>query len=237
MSLTVAIEKLRVMGFLASILNDPLYQRADPRKPEDINDDSVIISPDTHRENRLPPGQTRTRKFPVLDAHGTPKIDVANWRLTIGGLVKNESSFTLDEFMSLPPIKVFADFHCVTRWSRLDNIWSGVSTREIAERAGVKAEARFVVVEGHDYGWTTNLPIEYFLQQDALFAWAHEGQPIAANHGGPVRLVVPQLYAWKSAKWVKSIKFVAEDAPGFWEQGGYHLRGVPWNGKDGERFG
>jgi DMSO/TMAO reductase YedYZ molybdopterin-dependent catalytic subunit len=172
----------------------------------------------------------------VLDAHGTPDVDLEAWEFEVGGLVENRLKWSLDEFMRLPAVRVFADFHCVTRWSRLDNVWSGVSTREVARLAGVRPEARFVSVAAHDYGWTTNLPIEYFLAEDSLFAWSNDGRPIPPEHGGPVRLVVPQLYAWKSAKWVKAVRFLAEDEAGFWEEGGYHMRGNPWEGRDGERF-
>jgi DMSO/TMAO reductase YedYZ molybdopterin-dependent catalytic subunit len=224
------------MSFLGRLINDPLYQRGDPPRPEDLDTPDVIISPDTQRENRIPPGQTRTRKWPVLDAHGTPEIDVATWTFDVDGLVENPQHWSLDEFMQLPPVKVFADFHCVTRWSRLGNVWGGVSTRELARIVGIKPEAKFVVAFGYDRGWTTNLPLEHFLAEDSLFAWSHDGQPIPPDHGGPVRLIVPQLYAWKSAKWVKGIRFLESDTPGFWEEGGYHMRGVPWNGDDGERF-
>ncbi len=224
------------MSFLSNIIKDPLYQREDPRKPEQLNESDLIISPDTRRENRLPPGQSRTRKWPVLDASGTPEIDLATWRFGVDGLVERPLSWSLDEFMQLPAVKVYADFHCVTRWSRLDNIWSGLSTHKLGELVGIKPEAKFVVVYGYDSGWTTNLPIEYFLAEDSLLAWSHDGQPIPPDHGGPVRLIVPQLYAWKSAKWVKGIRFVEHDEAGFWEEGGYHMRGVPWNGKDGERY-
>ncbi len=224
------------MSFLSRLSNDPLYQRGEPRRPAELEDESVIISPDTRREKRLPPGQSRTRKWPVLDAHGTPEIDLATWAFAVDGLVEQPVQWSLDEFMQLPAVKVYADFHCVTRWSRLDNVWSGVSTREVARLSGMKAEARFVLAFGYDNGWTTNLPLEYFLAEDSLFAWSHDGQPIPPEHGGPVRLIVPQLYAWKSAKWVKGIRFLAEDEAGFWEEGGYHMRGVPWNGGDGERF-
>ena len=224
------------MSFLNSIFNDPLYQREEPRRPEDVGEPDVIISPDTRRENRMPPGQTRTRKWPVLDAHGTPDVDLENWEFNVGGLVEREMKWSLDEFMQLPAVKVYADFHCVTRWSRLDNVWGGVSTRAVAELAGVKPEARFVIAEAYDYGWSTNLPVEYFLAEDSLFAWSHDGQPIPPEHGGPVRLIVPQLYAWKSAKWVKGVRFLDADEAGFWEEGGYHMRGVPWEGRDGERF-
>jgi DMSO/TMAO reductase YedYZ molybdopterin-dependent catalytic subunit len=118
--------------------------------------------------------------------------------------------------------------HCVTRWSRLGNLWEGVSTRELLARAGVKPAARFVVCHAYDHGWTTNLPLEHFLAEDALLADAHDGRPITAEHGGPVRGMVPRLYAWKSAKWIKAIELVAANRPGFWEERGYHLRGDPW---------
>jgi len=224
------------MSFLGNLFNDPLYQKGEARRPEEIADPEVIISPDTHRENRLPPGQTRTRKWPVLDAHGAPDIDLSTWTFEVDGLVENAHSWSLDEFMQLPAVKVYADFHCVTRWSRLDNVWSGVSTRELARNVGMKPEAKFVLAFGYDYGWSTNIPIEYFLAEDSLFAWSHDGAPIPPEHGGPVRLIVPQLYAWKSAKWVKGVRFLEQDHAGFWEEGGYHMRGIPWNGRDGERF-
>src|SRR5882724_4635987 len=216
------------MSFLSNIIKDPLYQREDPRKPEQLNESDLIISPDTRRENRLPPGQSRTRKWPVLDAHGTPEVELTAWRFEVDGLVERPISWSLDEFMQLPAVKVYADFHCVTRWSRLDNVWSGLSTHKLGELVGIKPEAKFVVAYGYDSGWTTNLPIEYFLAEDSLLAWSHDGQPIPPDHGGPVRLIVPQLYAWKSAKWVKGIRFVEHDEAGFWEEGGYHMRGVPW---------
>lgn len=226
------------MSFLGRLMNDPLYQSGEPRKADEVaaQEPELIISPDTRRAKRIPPGQSRTRKWPVLDAHGTPDIDLANWRFSVEGLVENPLSWSLDEFMQLPAVRVYADFHCVTRWSRLDNIWSGVATRTLAEMCGVSHEARFVSALAHDYGWTTNLPIEYFLAEDSLIAWSHDGRPIAPEHGGPVRLIVPQLYAWKSAKWLRSLSFLRDDQPGYWEQGGYHLRGVPWNGADGERY-
>jgi DMSO/TMAO reductase YedYZ molybdopterin-dependent catalytic subunit len=224
------------MSFLDRLIKDPLYQQGEPRRADEFEDEGVIVSPDTRRAERLPPGQTRTRKWPVLDAHGTPRVDLETWELEAGGLVERPLKWSLDEFMQLPPVRVYADFHCVTRWSRLGNVWGGVSTRTVAGLVGVSPEAKYVVVSAHDYGWTTNLPVEYFLAEDSLFAWSHEGQPIPEEHGGPVRLIVPQLYAWKSAKWVRGVEFVREDRAGFWEEGGYHMRGVPWAGRDGERF-
>jgi DMSO/TMAO reductase YedYZ molybdopterin-dependent catalytic subunit len=188
----------------------------------------VIVSPDTRRASRLPPNQARTRKWPVLDAHGPPPVDLGSWTLGVSGLVKTELSFSWKEFRALPRVKVFADMHCVTRWSRLGNVWEGVAARELLERAELLPEARFVVVHGYDYGFTTNLPLEAFSAEDVLLADTHDGEPIAAEHGGPLRLVVPRLYAWKSAKWVKRIELVSEDEPGFWERAGYHDVGDPW---------
>src|SRR5688572_27051584 len=141
---------------------DPKYQTGDPPRPEDAATD-VIISPDTRRENRIPPNQSRTRKWPVLDAFGPPSFDVANWTLDIFGAVERPLRFTRAEFAKLPRVKVFADFHCVTQWSRLGNVWEGVSTRELLSRAGIKPEAKFVICHAYDNGWTTNLPLADFL--------------------------------------------------------------------------
>jgi DMSO/TMAO reductase YedYZ molybdopterin-dependent catalytic subunit len=195
----------------------------------------VIVSPDTRRGQRVPPGQSRTRKWPVLDASGPPAVDLARWRFHIGGLARHEAEWTWEEFQQMPQVKVFADFHCVTRWSRLGNLWEGVSTRELLARAGgPRPEARFVVAYGYDRGWTTNLPLADFLAEDALVALAHDGQPLDALHGGPARLVVPRLYAWKSAKWIAGVALLDADRPGFWEANGYHMHGDPWTE---ERFG
>jgi DMSO/TMAO reductase YedYZ molybdopterin-dependent catalytic subunit len=187
----------------------------------------VIISPDVRRENRIPPGQSRTLKWPVLHAGGVPRVNVETWDLRVGGLVERPLAFTYKELLDLPSVKVLSDFHCVTRWSRLDNLWEGVATRLIAERAIVRPEVRFVLVYAEE-GWTTNMPVEDFLAEDALFAYKHDGEPLSSDHGGPVRLVVPQLYAWKSAKWVRGVEFRDTDKPGFWEEGGYHMHGDPW---------
>jgi DMSO/TMAO reductase YedYZ molybdopterin-dependent catalytic subunit len=207
--------------------DDAKYQPGDPLTHQSMPP-GVIVSPDTRRQRRIPPGQARTRKWPVLHYGSVPRVQIENWRLEITGLVEAPLAITWDEFRALPRVKVFADFHCVTRWSRLGNVWEGVSTREIMNRAGVKPQARFALPLGCDGGWTTNLPLEYFLAEDALFADTHDGQPLDPDHGGPVRLIVPQLYAWKSAKWVKGVELAANDTSGYWEQGGYHDRGDPW---------
>lgn len=231
------------MSFFGKIFEIPFYQKSEPRTADEIEEmgEEIIISPDTRRPKRLPPGQSRTKKFPVLDAFGTPKIDLEAWRFEVSGLVEKPMSWNLEEFSLLETVKVFADFHCVTRWSRLDNVWTGISARKLAEIVGVKPEAKFVIAEAYDQSmfgqnWTTNFPVEYFYNEDSLIAFQHDGKPITPEHGGPVRLIIPQLYAWKSAKWLKGLSFAAEDEAGYWERGGYHLRGVPWNGKDGERY-
>jgi len=205
---------------------DDKYQPSDPPTEDQVGEE-VIISPDTQRDNRIPPGQSRTRKWPVLDASGTPQIP-DNWKLEVFGLVERPLAFTREEFRELPRVKVFADFHCVTQWSRLGNLWEGVSTRYLLEQAGIRPEAKFVILHGYDRGWTTNLPLADFLSEDALLTDTHDGQPISPDHGGPVRAMVPQLYAWKSAKWLKGIELSDVDHPGYWERGGYHLLGDPW---------
>jgi DMSO/TMAO reductase YedYZ molybdopterin-dependent catalytic subunit len=214
-------------------VTDLKYQSGDPPAPDE-QPPGVIVSPDTRRHSRMPPGQSRTRKWPVLDAFGTPRVDFGAWRLQVFGLVERPLTLTLAEFQSLPRVQVFADFHCVTRWSRLGNLWGGVSTRTLLERAGIKPDAKYVVCHGYDNGWTTNLPLADFLADDALLADAHDGQPITAEHGGPVRGMVPRLYAWKSAKWIRGIELVDRDQAGYWERGGYHMHGDPWRE---ERFG
>ena len=203
-------------------------------KPEELPPD-VIISPDTRREQRIPPGQSRTRKWPVLDAGGAPNIVLNQWDFSIGGLVRQPRQWNWEEFQAIPKVKVFADFHCVTRWSRLGNVWEGISTRKLVELAGgALPEAQFVLVRGYDFGWSTNLPLGDFLAEDALVAFSHDGQPLSEEHGGPARLMIPQLYAWKSAKWVASVELLDGDRAGFWERNGYHMHGDPWKE---ERFG
>lgn len=189
----------------------------------------AIVSPDTFRAQRIPPGQSRTKKWPVLDASGPPEIDLTRWKLRIFGLVGAPFELDWQEFTSLPRVRVFSDFHCVTRWSRLGNVWEGVSTREILARAGgPAASARFVLAHGYDQGFSTNLPLDAFLAEDALIAITHDGEPISLDHGGPARLIIPRLYAWKSAKWLHGLEFLDRDRAGFWESNGYHMHGDPW---------
>lgn len=195
----------------------------------------AIVSPDTRRAIRIPPGQSRTRKWPVLDASGPPRIDLANWRLRLFGLVRESAVWSWSQLQDLPRVRVFSDFHCVTRWSRLGNLWEGVSTAELIARGeGLADGAQFVLAHGYDRGFTTNLPVADFLAEDALVAFLHDGQPISPEHGGPARLIVPRLYAWKSAKWLSGIEVLPADRAGFWESNGYHMRGDPWTE---ERYG
>ena len=202
--------------------------------PEDAGA-GVIVSPDTRRHNRIPPGQSRTRKWPILDASGAPPITLERWKFLIGGLVANPKEWTWQEFQQLERVKVFADLHCVTHWSRLGNSWEGVSTRQLIELAGgALPEAEYVLARGYDSGFSTNLPLADFLAEDALVAFQHDGQPLTEEHGGPARLIVPQLYAWKSAKWIAGLELLDRDKAGFWERNGYHMHGDPWKE---ERFG
>jgi DMSO/TMAO reductase YedYZ molybdopterin-dependent catalytic subunit len=201
------------------------------RRPEPKD---VIVSPDVQRENRLPPNQVqvKNRKWPVLDAGGPPDMATITWSFEVTGLVDQPLRWTWEQFQSLPRVKVRGDFHCVTRWSRLDNVWEGVSAREVMHRAGVNPAARYVVVHAYDthagVDWSTNMPLDAFSAEDVLFADTHDGSPLSLEHGGPLRLVVPRLYAWKSAKWVRGIELLAEDRAGYWEEGGYHMNGDPW---------
>jgi DMSO/TMAO reductase YedYZ molybdopterin-dependent catalytic subunit len=192
----------------------------------------AIISEDTKRPNRIPPRQAQTYKWPVLHAGEVPPFNPETWDFTIfpKPLVNDVKVLNWQQFTALPRIKVFADMHCVTRWSKLDNLWEGISTREILNFVTIAPEAKFVMVHS-EYGFTTNLPIDDFFGDDCLFALKHNGQDLTPDHGYPVRLVVPRLYAWKSAKWVRGIEFMEEDRPGYWEDwqnGGYHMRGDPW---------
>jgi DMSO/TMAO reductase YedYZ molybdopterin-dependent catalytic subunit len=149
------------------------------------------------------------------------------WTLTVRGLVEAERTVTFDEFLALPRVRVLSDIHCVTRWSRLDNVWEGVSTKVLRDLVKVDDRAQFVIVYGAG-GFSTNLRLDDFYQDDVLLALRHDDESLSPEHGYPVRLVVPRLYFWKSAKWLQGIEFSAEDRPGFWESYGYHNRGDPW---------
>jgi DMSO/TMAO reductase YedYZ molybdopterin-dependent catalytic subunit len=188
---------------------------------------------DPDKERRRPPGQALTEKWPVLHYGGVPKVDLATWSFRIYGLVREERSLTWEEFNRLPRAGVTTDFHCVTGWSRLDNAWEGVPTRALRNLVEILPEAGFAMVHGMN-NFTANLPLEEFFGEDCLFALKHDGEPLTPEHGWPMRLVVPPLYAWKSAKWCTGVEFMAKDRPGFWERGGYHMHGDPWKE---ERYG
>lgn len=176
---------------------------------------------------RVPPGQVVTQKWPVLHYGGVPKVELQTWDFRLFGLVEQPVKLTWEEFRRLPRATVHCDIHCVTRWSRLENTFEGVAVKDLLDRAQVKAEANFVLIHA-EKGFTTNLPLADLLQSNVLLADTHDGQPLAPEHGWPLRLVVPHLYFWKSAKWVRGFELLATDRPGFWEQYGYHMRGDPW---------
>lgn len=176
---------------------------------------------------RLPPGQVLTHKWPVLTYGETPHADLATWTFRCFGAVEEEVSWTWKEFLALPRVKVESDIHCVTRWSRFDNHWEGVAVSEILRRVKVRPDAT-AVMEHTQEGYTTNILLTELAAEDALLALKHDGEDLPAEHGGPCRLVVPKLYFWKSAKWIRAFEFLHADAPGFWEVNGYHLHADPW---------
>ncbi|MCH7787591.1 MAG: sulfite oxidase-like oxidoreductase [Chloroflexi bacterium] len=175
----------------------------------------------------VPPGQFLTEKFPVLTFGSAPKIDLETWQFKVSGLVEKELTLTWEEFMGLEKITLDAEFHCVTQWSRLQNTWEGIAFNEVMKLLKLKPEAKYVMA--HCYGgYSTNLALDVVTDDDVLFAYKHDGELLSRDHGGPLRLVVPKRYGWKSAKWVNGLEFMAEDEPGFWEVRGYHMRGDPW---------
>jgi DMSO/TMAO reductase YedYZ molybdopterin-dependent catalytic subunit len=176
---------------------------------------------------RVPPGQYETEKWPVLHYGAIPRVPAEAWTLEVRGAVERPLRLTWDELMALPQREVVCDIHCVTQWSRLDNRFVGVPVSEVARRAGPEPGAAHVLIHAPD-GWSSNLPREDLLREEVLLAHSHDGRPLEPEHGGPLRLVVPHLYFWKSAKWVTALEFVTEASPGFWERNGYHMRGDPW---------
>lgn len=178
-------------------------------------------------KDRLPPGQRLTTDWPVLDLGIAPNLSTADWSLSVGGAVEAPLKWSWDDFMAQPQVEMTSDIHCVTTWSRYDNTWRGVSARHLLARARPRASAEFVMFRSYD-GYTTNVPLEYFSDEDVLLAHSWEGAPLTRDHGGPVRVVIPKLYFWKSAKWLRAITFMDKDSPGYWEMRGYHDRGDPW---------
>jgi DMSO/TMAO reductase YedYZ molybdopterin-dependent catalytic subunit len=185
------------------------------------------IEGERREDGRLPPGQSLTLKWPVLHEGRVPVFDPARWDLEVRGLVENPFRLSWEEFKALPRKRVKADFHCVTAWSKFDNEWEGVPFRVIAEKAAPKPEARFVMVHG-EVGYTTNVPLADLMREDVLLADWHAPEPLTAEHGAPLRLVVPHLYAWKSAKWLRGFDFLESDRAGYWEKVGYHMYGDPF---------
>jgi DMSO/TMAO reductase YedYZ molybdopterin-dependent catalytic subunit len=184
-------------------------------------------------EDRLPPGQVVTAKWPVLHYGNVPRVDTRTWTFGVSGLVDRPFMLTHDELLELPRQTVHCDIHCVTRWSRLDNDFEGVSVQLLLARAGVQPEAKFCLVSA-EQGFTTNLPLGDLDRPDNLIAVKWSDEWLTPEHGGPARLLVPHLYFWKSAKWVRGLMLLDDDVPGFWEQNGYHMRGDPWKE---ERYG
>jgi DMSO/TMAO reductase YedYZ molybdopterin-dependent catalytic subunit len=178
-------------------------------------------------EGRLPPGQSLTLKWPVLHYGSVPRFDPERWDFQIYGAVDTPLRLTWREFQALPRVNTRSDFHCVTRWSRFDNDWEGVAFREILRRVTLKPGAAFVLVHA-EQGFTANIPLADLDRDNILFATHHDGNPLSADHGYPLRLIVPHLYAWKSVKWVRGIEFFDHEVPGFWEQNGYHMYGDPF---------
>jgi DMSO/TMAO reductase YedYZ molybdopterin-dependent catalytic subunit len=182
--------------------------------------------PSPEQRDRVPPGQHLAKGFPVLTYGETPEVDLSTWELRVWGLAA-EKTFTWAEVLALPQHSFTADFHCVTTWSKLDVQWVGVKVADFMQAVQLEPTATHVMQ--HSYGgYTTNLALEDFLREENFFAHTLFGEPLPADHGGPLRLVVPHLYAWKSAKWINGLEFLAREELGFWERNGYHHRGEPW---------
>ena len=182
---------------------------------------------------KTPPGQVATAKFPVLTYGDTPDISTIDWRFRVWGEVDGEIVWTWDDFMKLSQTTIRADFHCVTQWSRFDDEWTGVLFRDLVHHIRLKQDAMFVMQYAYG-GYTTNLPIDLMLNEDVILAHTFNGQPLPKEHGGPLRVFTPRRYAWKGAKWISGLEFMAADRPGFWEQNGYNTPADPWKE---ERYG
>lgn len=186
-----------------------------------------------HGMPKLPVGQVVSKKWPVLDLGVHPEVPLARWRLVVDGACHSPLSLSYEEFAALPQVEDTSDFHCVTTWSRMDMRWKGVRFAELAAAAGVDERATHVMCHGYD-GYSTNLPLVEALKPDVLLVHTVDGQPLPREHGGPVRMITPQLYAWKGSKWINRIELMVGDRPGFWEQRGYSDTGYPWRN---DRYG
>jgi DMSO/TMAO reductase YedYZ molybdopterin-dependent catalytic subunit len=187
-----------------------------------------------HGMPQLPVGQHAVKNWPVLDLGAQPDVSTSEWTLEVGGLVANPFTLTWDQFLALPQAEDVSDFHCVTTWSRYDNHWNGVRFKTIAELAVPHADVHFVATTGYDFApgssipYTTNLPLDRAVEDDVLLVHTWEGKPLPREHGGPCRMITPKLYAWKGAKWIRKIEFLAADRKGFWEVRGYSNSAEPW---------
>ncbi|MFM2115883.1 MAG: hypothetical protein RI908_1624 [Actinomycetota bacterium] len=191
----------------------------------DRNRDDVVAA--GYDPSRLPPGQYLTDRFPVLHVGDVPEYAPGEWNMRVFGEVDNDFTLTFEELTSLPSIEITTDIHCVTKWSKFDTTWRGVRVRDLFDRAGLRSSATHFI--GHaKYGYTANLPLADVLRDDSLVVWEYEGEAIEPIHGGPVRLLVPHLYFWKSPKWLRGIEARVGDAAGFWERNGYHMYGDPF---------
>jgi len=182
---------------------------------------------------RLPPGQSLTNRFPVLTYGPVPKFDPATWDFKVFGTVERPTQWTWETFQQMPTVKITVDIHCVTRWSKFDTVWEGVQFKHIAELVGMKPETKHIIAHC-DYGYTTNVPVEDMLRDNVLLAYKYDDKLLEPDHGAPVRTLVPHLYFWKSAKFLRALEFSTVDKPGFWEQAGYHNYGDPFKE---ERYG
>jgi len=196
----------------------PLFESSKERRSKEL---------EMKAQNRLPPGQSLTLKWPVLHKGEVPPFNPQTWDFSIGGLVEKPLRLSYPEFMALPSVQVKSDFHCVTRWSKFDNLWEGVAFVEVIKNAHPLPKSRYVLVHGES-GYSANVPLWDMMRPEVLFAYKHNGENLTPEHGWPLRLIVPHLYAWKSVKWVRALEFMELDQPGFWEQYGYHMYGDPW---------
>jgi DMSO/TMAO reductase YedYZ molybdopterin-dependent catalytic subunit len=209
--------------------NDGLYRaKLIAAKERWANEGRLLTGvPDPARIRRLPPGQRLVNDWPVLDLGTMPNLSTGDWTFSVGGMIERPLRWGWRDFLAQPQLTLRQDFHCVTSWSRYDNDVTGVPALHLLDLIRPKAEARFLMLRSYD-GYTTNLALDDFAGEDVLLAHAWQGQPITREHGGPMRLILPKLYLWKSAKWLRHITVTDKDSPGYWEQRGYHMRGDPW---------
>lgn len=203
------------------------------RKEDWAREGRLLTGKSAYPGQRLPPGQRLVRDWPVLDLGVQPEVKLGSFRLDLDGAVRRPLSLSWEAFLALPQAETECDIHCVTQWSRYDNHWQGVAARTLVERVEPEDDVAHIVFHSYD-GYTTNVRFDQFDQPDVFLVHRWEGKPIPREHGGPLRMLIPRLYFWKSAKWLRRIEFVAEDRPGFWEVRGYHNNADPWRE---ERYG